>query len=247
MAVLAAIVGGFGLSSSTAAATPRSIWADGVTPRSGADPEVADVELGTQFRTSVPGEVRAIRYFRFAKSLGTSRGTLWDRDGRKLASVSFAPHEGEGWQRAELTEPVSLAPNVTYVVSYTSEGRYAGDQYYFGRGKGRRSGPLTATAGVYSYGSGFPTQLWRGSSYYADVEFVAGGATPLPPGSEPSPPPPPRPRPPRPCRRQPPRRRPAPPPRLLRVPPGRPARAPRRRPVRVRVRRRGRPQGPTVP
>ena len=186
LSVLAVILGGLSFTASNAAATPRSIWADHVTPREGADPEVARVELGTEFRTSVPGEVRAIRYYSFPTSIGPSRGTLWDRDGHKLASVSFAETKGEGWRSAELDEPVQLRPNVTYVVSYTSGGRYAGDRNYFGRGKAKRSGPLTATAGVYKYGGGFPNHVWRGSSYYADVEFFAAdgdASTPTPTSS----------------------------------------------------------------
>ena len=98
--VFALLLGGYTAVTSSAAATPRSIWSAGEAPRSGADPEVAKVELGTRFTTSVPGTVQAIRYYNFTASIGPSTGTLWDARGRKLASVSFSPGSADGWRRA---------------------------------------------------------------------------------------------------------------------------------------------------
>ncbi len=189
-AALMMVIGGFSAMSSSAATTVQTLWSSQVVPRGAADPEVAKVELGTRFKASVAGTVRALRVYRFSSSIGPRAGSLWDSSGRKLASVTFPSVTTQGWQRAALTTPVALKAGATYVVSYSSGGHYAGDNYYFTSGSPYKSGSLTATTGVYRYGSGYPTSTYRGSNYYADVEFVAGttvSSTPTPTPTVPTP------------------------------------------------------------
>ena len=67
----------------------------------------------------------------------------------------------------------------TYVAGYVAPaGRYADDQDSLSAASPRVSGPLTATAGVYTYGSGMPTSTWNESNYYVDVLFVADDCDP---------------------------------------------------------------------
>jgi hypothetical protein len=76
--------------------------------------------------------------------------------------------------------PISIAANRTYVAAYyTGNGQYAGDQY--GLANGTTSAPLVAPAsaqvggnGVYTYSTGFPTQVWNASNYYVDISFTSG-------------------------------------------------------------------------
>ena len=141
-------------------------------------------------RPAWPAPSRPLRVYRFSSSIGPSAGSLWDSSGRKLASVTFPSVTAQGWQRAALTTPVALKAGATYVVSYSSGGHYAGDNNYFTSGSPYKSGSLTATTGVYRYGSGYPTSTYRGSNYYADVEFVAGttvSSTPTPTRTMPTP------------------------------------------------------------
>src|SRR5262249_2131558 len=65
-------------------------------------------------------------------------------------------------------------------------GRYADTTDYFGHP--RVSGPLTATAGVYRYGSqpGFPTETWRASTYYVDLAFRPDTTAPAPGSTAPA-------------------------------------------------------------
>jgi uncharacterized protein DUF4082 len=168
-----------------------SLWSPGGKPAMAGDVDPKSVELGTRFSTSVAGTVTGIRFYRYADSPGPHTGTLWNNQGGRLASVTFGNETGSGWQTAALSTPVRLTPGAAYVVSYhQSPGRYADDTDYFGAGKTRVSGPLTASAGLYAYGqrSAFPTQVWRNSNYFVDVTFRPDAAAPGAPPANPAPP-----------------------------------------------------------
>lgn len=162
---------------SSAAPTTFSLWSDSDVPNTPADPERTTVELGTRFTSSMAGSVLAVRFYKSAQNTGPHTGSLWDSTGRRLASVTFSGETRQGWQRAEFARPVSIKAGATYVVSYSSEGSYADDQNYFAAGATRSSGPLRATAGVYSYDSSYPVNQWRSSNYFVDVVFAPSGAT----------------------------------------------------------------------
>lgn len=156
-----------------------AIWSATETPRQPADAEARSVELGTRFSTSAAGTVTALLFYKHRANTGQHIGSLWAADGRRLASVRFTGETATGWQVGRLASPVGLAAGGTYVVSYHAPvGRYADDTGYFGPGRSRSAGPLTATAGVYAYGSmpAMPTSTWRRSNYYVDVAFRTGAA-----------------------------------------------------------------------
>ena len=148
----------------------------------------AAVEVGVRFQTSVAGTVTALRYYKPANSpSATKSGHLWSATGALLATVSFTGGTASGWQRVNLAQPVALAKNTTYTVSYFApRGGYAATLDYFRSPV--VSGPLTAPAqgnGVYRYGSasGYPTTTYsRSPNYWADVVFVPDG-TVTPPTS----------------------------------------------------------------
>lgn len=142
--------------------------------------DTASVELGLAFRTSVPGEVRAIRFYKASTNTGTHTGSIWASDGRRLAMVTFENESASGWQRAVLSQPVILTPDQIYVVSYLApRGNYSYTSAALNQSVSR--GPLTTVAvenGRYRYGSGgtMPSQVWNATNYFVDVEFVAQSA-----------------------------------------------------------------------
>lgn len=155
------------------AAPPGSAASDG-----------ASLELGMAFQTSVEGRITAIRFYKSAGDTGAHTGTLWSSSGQPLASVAFQNESAEGWQRAQLSVPVTIQPGETYTVSYLSpQGKYTFAGNYFTSQV--TSGPLTAITpgnGTFRYGTGGvrPESTWQASNYFVDVEFSAGtGSDPM--------------------------------------------------------------------
>ena len=172
-----AVAGG----ASTSAPTPVSLFSGAAGPDHAAS-DTNSVELGVRFRSSVPGTVTALSYFKGAGSpAATKTGHLW-QSGALLASVQFSNETSSGWQQATLSPPVQLAANTTYVVSYFGpNGGYVSTHNYFAN-FGVVSGPLTARswgngAFCYSQTPCFPNQTYMSSNYFADLLFVAGDAS----------------------------------------------------------------------
>jgi hypothetical protein len=180
---------------------PCSLFGDNIRPDStGADAgDPTPVELGMKFKSDTYGTVSAIRFYKSAANTGTHTGSLWAADGTRLAQVTFTGETSSGWQTANLSTPVAILPNTTYVVSYFApSGHYSATQDYFYRtpapgpsgGSVADSAPLHAlrsggtsststTNGLYNYGgtSGFPTLSSNATNYWVDVKF---SATPAP-------------------------------------------------------------------
>ncbi|MEJ0084588.1 MAG: DUF4082 domain-containing protein [Pseudomonadota bacterium] len=161
------------------AACPCSLWPT-ATPDLTVDPDPNSIELGTRFRSTAPGNVTALRFYKIPQNTGTHVGSLWSSTGNLLAQVTFSGETASGWQVQALPTPVALTPNADYVVSYhTNAGAYTGDDGYFA-GNGVSSGPLLAPQdgsgganGLYKYGSTsvFPTDTYNSESYWVDVVF----------------------------------------------------------------------------
>ncbi|HEU5080685.1 MAG TPA: DUF4082 domain-containing protein [Opitutaceae bacterium] len=157
-----------------------SVWDSSVVPEvvdGGAD---SSVEIGMKFRTDVTGTVTAIRFYKSKANTGTHVGNLWSADGKRLATVTFSNETASGWQQANLSTPVTLAANTTYIVSYhANTGHYAADVDYFTT-DGADAEPLHALPnstsggnGVFAYGStsAFPKDTYRSCNYWVDVVF----------------------------------------------------------------------------
>jgi hypothetical protein len=103
-----------------------------------------------------------------------SKVDLWSANGTLLGSGTIPDGSGAspGCVTVQLSQPVTIQAGVTYVASYyTSNGNYADTRnfsYPF------TSGPLTALAGVFQYGGGFPTNVYQNSNYWVDVLFTPG-------------------------------------------------------------------------
>ena len=177
------------------AATYR-VWDSAAVPSVTAYSESSAVELGMKFRTSAAGTVTGVRFYKGAGNTGQHVGNLWSRSGQLLASVAFTNETASGWQEARFANPVAIAANTTYVISYhTNAGHFALNTNYFAS-SGRTVGPLRALAngedggnGVYRYGStsAFPSSSYGSSNYWVDVVFQATtGTTPPPPAPTPT-------------------------------------------------------------
>ncbi len=173
LAVTTALVVPGQFTAEAAPADTYSIWSESTRPTSPAASESRAVELGVKFSTSREGWITGIRYYKQAAAQGAAYGTLWSESGQILAKAAFSSREGSGWKTANLAAPVRLQAGSSYVASYTAPaGRYSADTSTLGRGRTVVTRDLTATAGVYNYGLGFPRDSWASSNYFADVQFT---------------------------------------------------------------------------
>lgn len=156
-----------------------TIWPGTTTPSLVDSNDNSAVELGAKFTSSLPGTVDGIRFYKAGTNSGTHVGHLWTSTGTLLATVTFTGETSSGWQQAVLSTPITITPNVTYVVSYFApSGHYSADTNYFATNP-TNTPPLQALAnttsanGVYLYSStgGFPTQSYSSTNYWVDVLF----------------------------------------------------------------------------
>jgi Domain of unknown function (DUF4082) len=136
------------------------------------------VELGVKFQTSTAGTVTAIRFYKGPQNQGTHVGNLWSATGTLLASATFSNETDSGWQQVSLSNPVTLQPNTTYIVSYHTGGYYSADPNFFT--STLSNGPLSAPSSnssngngvfVYSSSSNFPSHSYGSSNYWVDIVF----------------------------------------------------------------------------
>jgi len=163
----------------SASACPCTIWTPATTPAQAAANDSSAVELGVKFRANQNGYITGIKFYKGTGNSGSHVGSLWNRTGTRLASVTFTGESATGWQTATFGAPVPVSAGTTYVASYFAPaGHYAANASYFASGATSR-GPLTALAngadgsnGVYLYGGGgFPTNTFQSSNYWVDVVF----------------------------------------------------------------------------
>jgi len=156
--------------------------ADGPIPPIANEPGVA-VELGLKFRSDREGLITGVRFYKVGPAnSGVHVGHLWNSDGTPLGSVNFANETDSGWQQAIFENPIPIAANTTYVVSYFApEGNYAATQHQF-ETSGVDNPPLRALKdgfdggnGVFRYDGGFPDGTFNSTNYWVDVVFNESG------------------------------------------------------------------------
>jgi len=167
-----------------------SIWSASVVPPVPDAGDGASVELGMKFRASQAGQVLGVRFYKSAANTGVHIGNLWSSTGQLLARATFVNESASGWQNVYFSQPVSISPNTTYIVSYFAPaGHYAATAQAFAT-QGIQSPPLQALAsgvdgpnGVFQYGSStsFPTNSFNSTNYWVDVLFVSSAADTTPP------------------------------------------------------------------
>jgi len=137
------------------------------------------VELGVKFQTAAAGQVIGVRFYKGPQNTGTHAANLWSATGTLIATAVFTNETASGWQQVNFSSPMTVTPDMTYVVSYHTNGFYSADANYFATAHTSR--PLTAPAsrasggdGVYAYGSSssFPTSTYNANNYWVDVVFT---------------------------------------------------------------------------
>jgi hypothetical protein len=158
---------------------PCSLWNNATIPTVEAAPDGSAVELGMKFHAEENGLITGLRFYKGSGNNGPHVGNLWTSNGALLASATFTNETATGWQQVNLSNPIAITANTTYVVSYhTPSGFYAFDPHYFS--EDFTNSPLRALAdgeqggnAVYRYGaSGFPTQTYNSANYWVDVVFT---------------------------------------------------------------------------
>ena len=162
-----------------ASGCPCSIWSTSAVPER-IEIDTNAQELGLKFKSDVAGQITAIRFYKGAQNTGVHTGTIWSSAGVALGTVTFSNETASGWQTATFVNPVPIAANTTYVVSYhTNVGYYGVTEP--GLTVAVDNGPLHALAdaasggnGVYALGNGgvFPNQTWDASNYWVDIVFT---------------------------------------------------------------------------
>jgi uncharacterized protein DUF4082 len=146
------------------------------TPANAIFDDPMPVELGVRFQSAVAGFVTGVRFYKGLQNTGPHVGNLWTSEGTLLASATFTGETASGWQTAAFTNPVPIAPDTIYIVSYHSNGFYSADPDYFA--SDHTNGPLLAPAtggnGVYARGttSSFPSATFGATNYWVDLIFT---------------------------------------------------------------------------
>ena len=132
------------------------------------------VELGMKFQTSAAGHITAIRFWKDAKETGTHTGNIWSASGALLASVKFAGESASGWQIQQLTSPLTIQANTTYVVSVNANTAYVATNE--GLQTAVVNGDLSSVAdganGIFIGTAGsFPNSSYENTNYFRDIAF----------------------------------------------------------------------------
>ncbi len=159
---------------------PCSLWTTGNTPAVSDSGNLAAVEVGVKFKSSVSGYVTGMGFYKDVNNTGTHTGHLWTSTGTLLATVTFSGESASGWQTATFSNPVALSANTIYIISYhTPSGRFSYTLNYLT--SAWTNGPLTALDntssggnGVYGIGTSgtFPTSNGGGANFWVDVIFT---------------------------------------------------------------------------
>jgi hypothetical protein len=169
---------------------PCTVWAPTSVPTVVNSGDGGAVELGVKIRTTAPGSITGIRFYKAPFNTGTHTGSLWTASGQRLATGTFTNETASGWQQMNFASPVPVKANTTYIASYFAPGGgYSYDAGYFSGGPAGLA-PLTALQtgtdggnGVYHYGSsgGFPSSESSGTNYWVDAVLDTSTASTVPP------------------------------------------------------------------
>jgi hypothetical protein len=152
---------------------------------------VAGVELGVKFQSSLSGYIKGLRFYKSSNDTGSHTGSLWTLNGTLIAQATFFNESASGWQEVLFSSPVAISANTTYVASYNSPtGYYSVTNPFFT--SDFTNGPLTAIAkthpdgpnGVYKYSTSpvFPDQNAQSENYWVGVVFDINAIDVSPPG-----------------------------------------------------------------
>ncbi|MFD5148626.1 DUF4082 domain-containing protein [Streptomyces sp. NPDC058401] len=168
---------------------PCTVWPAAAVPGTVNAGDGSAVELGVKIRSSAPGSITGVRFYKSPANTGTHTGSLWSSSGQRLATGTFTNETASGWQQLNFSSPIPVKANTTYVASYFApNGGYSFDTTFASADAGLA--PLTALKsgtdggnGVYRYSGtgGFPSTASSGSNYWVDAVLDTATASTTPP------------------------------------------------------------------
>ncbi|NEM97762.1 N,N-dimethylformamidase beta subunit family domain-containing protein [Pontibacter burrus] len=179
------------VTNNTSFTCPCSVFLSGQAPSEALENDGQALQLGMKFRSSVPGQITGVRFYKQGGNTGTHIGQLYSSSGVLLAQATFVNETTSGWQQVAFQTPVAISANTTYIISYHSSiGYYSASSTGFNQPV--TNGPLTGLQngtdggnGVYLYTNtpAFPNNTYQASNYWVDVVFVTdgGGSSNQPP------------------------------------------------------------------
>ena len=149
-------------------ATIASLWPTSFTPAMNAGATLQAVELGVVITPLSNGLIHGLKFYRTSSEQGTQTGRLWTSEGTKLGEVTFPI--GLGWVQATFAQPIAVVGGLTYVASYYAPSGWEATAGYWTQPY--TANDLTATSGVYAYGSApsFPRTAYT-NNYWIDVLY----------------------------------------------------------------------------
>lgn len=131
-------------------------------------------ELGMKFRAARSGNLVGVRFYKPEGETGTHSGRIWSTSGTLLASVTFAGESASGWQQQNLSTPLHILADTTYIVSVNAVGYYP----FTAGGLGNsiaNGGDLSSVAdgnnGVYATPGIFPSSSYQNADYFRDIVY----------------------------------------------------------------------------
>ncbi|QFZ16242.1 DUF4082 domain-containing protein [Saccharothrix syringae] len=156
----------------------HGLFADDEAPTTPVVVDARPLQVGVRFRAAAPNAAATgIRFYKGQGNTGAHVAHLWTDTGTLLATANFTGETTGGWQQADFATPVALSPDVTYIASYHTDGRYSATPNFFTADRVR--GPLIAPAdgnGVFAYGlaGSFPNSSFNATNYWVDVVVRTG-------------------------------------------------------------------------
>lgn len=134
----------------------------------------SNYELGIRFKSTVAGQIIAIRYWKHSSDNATHIGRIWSDTGTLLSSVTFTGESSSGWQEQALSTPVNISAESFYRASVNSiNGAWFTTN---GFNSDIRNLNLIAPVGAGIYASAgvgnFPNTVFNNSNYFRDIVFI---------------------------------------------------------------------------
>lgn len=157
---------------------PCTLFDDTDQPASGPENDAAGVKLGTAFTPTQNGQVTGVRFYKRFEDAGPHTVNLWSGT-TKVAEAVTSGESTMGWQQALFASPQQVTKGTSYVVSYTSSGRYGYTTN--GLASSVTRGPLSTPApgGRYTYSAASAPTGSSSSNYFVDPVFVPAGVRPV--------------------------------------------------------------------
>ena len=158
----------------SSAVVNASLWGASTPPAVLAADDGFSIELGVRFSSTVDGYITGIRFYKGPGNTGTHVGSLWDAQGNRLATATFANETAQGWQQVNFSTPVPIVAGATYTASYFApNGHYAAESGYFATAFTGGVLRVPANGGVYAYGaqSVFPSDAYQATNYWVSPVF----------------------------------------------------------------------------